>query len=782
MSQETLAERARLSVKTVSALESGARRAPYRQTVAMLAEALCLPAEDARRLAAAAVRPYKPRFVSAQGRPHGERDGKLPPETSSFVGRDDDVAAVTALFGESRLITLTGTGGIGKTRLAVRVAEQCAAAWREGALFVDLAPLTDAALVAERFAAVLGLDERSGGSAADRVVASLRTQNVLLVVDNCEHALFEAAALVDRVIADCPGVGVLATSRERLNLRGERGYSVPPLASAGAVRLFDERARAVAPFQLIAANEALVAEVCRRLDGIPLAIELAAARVKSLSLADIARLLDDRFRLLVNGPRTAQPRQQTLRAAIDWSYEALSAAEQKLLRCVAVFAGGWTLDSAAEVSGDDALDALETLSSLVEKSLVVADAQRDRTRYRLLESTRAYALEKLTDAGELPQVAMRMAAWMRNFCDRAADALWTIGLGPWLAWTGDELDNARAVLAWTRSAPGRSEIGLSVSSGLGALWRFGALREEGVRHLEAALARIDSGVPKPVEARAWRELAWIGVGTRTLFAAERAVALDESGNDAFALALSRRVLALSLARAGRMVEAEAAVDLADVALRDLGLTESPFYAQVLAMRAISAKEQGRIDEARRLFEDSLAIYTLRGDELLAAIARLNLAELEFAAHDDLRALELVESARSTYRAAGLFSADALAVVNEAAYRLMLGDLGGARLAARDGLGFAQRGQNSGALVPALQVLAGVAAMRGDPQRGAVLLAFVDAWNASRGYQPEMTERRTYAAATAALDGELNQGERERLARAGAKLSEAEAIALALDVQ
>jgi tetratricopeptide (TPR) repeat protein len=357
-----------------------------------------------------------------------------------------------------------------------------------------------------------------------------------------------------------------------------------------------------------------------------------------------------------------------------------------------------------------------------------------------------------------------------------------MGLGPWLAWTGEELDNARAVLAWAQAAPGRSAIALRVSSGLGALWRFGAMRDEGVRQLEAALALIDSNVPAAAEARAWRELAWIGVGTRTLLAAERAVLLDASGDDAFALALSRRVLALSLARAGRMVEAEAIVDLADAALRELGLTGSPFYAQVLAMRAISAKEQGRIDEARRLFSDSLAIYVAHGDELLAAVARLNLAELEFAAHDDLRALELVESARSVYRAAGLFSADALAVVNEAAYRLMLGDLAGARLAARDGLAFSLRGQSSGALVPALQVLAAVAALRCDPQRGALLLGFVDAWNASRGYELEATERRTYAAATDSLDAaSLSGAERDRLAGAGASLAEAEVIALALEV-
>lgn len=781
MSQETLAERARLSVKTVSALESGARRAPYRRTVEMLADALRLEPEDARRLTVAAVRPYRPRFVAAEVEPRGERGGKLPAEMSSFVGRDEDVAAVRTLLSESRLITLTGTGGIGKTRLAVRIADRCEGALGD-AVFVDLAPLGDATLLAERVAAVLGLDERTGGSAADRVAAALREQRMLLVVDNCEHVLFEAASLVQRIVEECPNVAVLATSRERLNLRGERVYSVPPLASPGAVRLFEERARAVAPFALSAANQPVVAEICRRLDGIPLAIELAAARVKSLSLADIATLLDDRFRLLVNGPRTAQPRQQTLRAAIDWSFEALSASERNLLLRVSVFAGGWTLDAASAICGDDSLDVLETLSSLVERSLVVADVQRTPTRYRLLESTRAYALEKLEDAGTLPEASLRMAEWMGEFCDRAADALWTMGLGPWLVWTGDELDNARAVLAWSHAEPGRAALGLRVSSGLGALWRFGAMREEGVRELEAGLARADASVPKPIEARAWRELAWIGVGTRTLSAAERAVALDASGDDRFALALSRRALALSLARAGRMVEAEAAVDLADAALRDLGLSGSTFYAQVLAMRAISAKEQGRIEEARRLFTNSLSIYVERGDELLAAVARLNLAELEFAAHDDVRALELVQDARSTYRAAGLLSADALAVVNEAAYRLMLGDSDGARLAARDGVAFSQRGQSGGALVPALQVLAALAASRGDPERGALLIGFVDAWNASRGYELEATERRTYAAATAALRSALSDADRARLSRAGANLSEGEAMTIALEIR
>jgi non-specific serine/threonine protein kinase len=335
----------------------------------------------------------------------------LPLQLTSFVGREQALAEVGRLLATTRLLTLTGAPGVGKTRLALQLAGEGREAYADGVWLVELAPLADPALVPQAVATAVGVREQPGRRLVDTLADAVRGQELLLVLDNCEHLVEACATLADRLLRAGPRLRVLATSREALGIAGETTWWVAPLAlpaaepmaAAGserlaaleaneAVQLFVERARAAQPaFALTERNAGAVGQVCRRLDGIPLALELAAVRVPALGVEQLAQRLDDRFRLLTGGRRTALPRQQTLRAAVDWSYTLLPEAERVLLRRLAVFAGGWTLAAAEGVCGGDGLEAVDVfplLVDLVDKSLVVAEPEDAEPRYRLLETLR----------------------------------------------------------------------------------------------------------------------------------------------------------------------------------------------------------------------------------------------------------------------------------------------------------------------------------------------------------------------------------------------------------
>ena len=336
----------------------------------------------------------------------------LPIELTNFVGRQPEIKSLREVLAGIRLVTLTGAGGAGKTRLAVHVAAELAGEFSDGVCYVDLAPITHPDVVPVTAALALGLPDQPGRSTVDMLVRHLRDRHMLLVLDNCEHLLDASAALVVALLGGAPRMLVLATSREPLGVTGEAMWQVPSLSLADdAIELFADRARlAKTDFAITADNAAAVAEICRRLDGMPLAIELAAARVRALSLAEIVDSLHDRFRLLTGGSRTAVRRQQTLRASVDWSHALLTDTERILFRRLAVFLGGFDLDAAQTVTGADGVQryqVLDQLSLLVDKSLVVAENAGGRTRYRLLETVRQYALEKLGESGEADAVRTR---------------------------------------------------------------------------------------------------------------------------------------------------------------------------------------------------------------------------------------------------------------------------------------------------------------------------------------------------------------------------------------
>ena len=501
--QEDLAGRAGLTANAISALERGERRRPYPQTLKALAEALELTAEETADLAAAMPDRGSPPDASLE-RPSRGGATLLPSPPTGLVGRERDLAAITALLREGeRLITLTGPGGVGKTRLAAQLAAELAEQFGDGAAFVALAPLTDPGLVVPTVALALGLRETGGHPLRQLLQAHLRHRRVLLVLDNLEHLPAAAPQAAD-LIATAPELRVIVTSRAPLRVRGEREYPVRPLelpaltkvptvdelAGNPAVVLFVERARAVVPsFALTRTNAAAVAAICRRLDGLPLAIELAAVWIRTLSPTSLLARLDRALPLLADGPRDLPERQRTMQRTIRWSYDLLEPRQQGLFRRLAIFAGGWTLE-AAEAVGPGAEgspeDVLGLLSGLVEQSLVAVEPG-DEARYRLLEPVRQYARQLLDESGQAEEARARHAAF---YVALAAVALPQLKGPEQVAWLGRleaEHDNVRAAMEWLL-ARGDTEIAGRFGFSLWLFWWMRGHFAEGRRWMQAILA------------------------------------------------------------------------------------------------------------------------------------------------------------------------------------------------------------------------------------------------------------------------------------------------------
>ena len=431
----------------------------------------------------------------------------LPEPVSELIGRDVELDQILDLSASHRLVTLAGAGGIGKTRLGFAAARRLLPRFADGVWAIELAPLADPELVPVTVATALGLELASGTASPLSVATALRSKQLMLVLDNCEHVVGAAATMADALLRANPATRVIATSREPLRVEGERVYPVPPLAvpaqgrlngedllSYGAVRLFVERARAAAPrFSPDARVAAAIGGICYRLDGIPFAIELAASRAATLGIEELAARLDDRFDLLTGGRRTALPRQRTLRATLDWSYELLTETERAVLRRLAIFAGGFTLQAASAVAADDEIAAAEVvdrIANLVAKSLVTADSGGAEVRYRLLETTRAYALEKLVQAGEFDVTARRHASRYLDLFSSAEAESETRPQAEWLSIYGRHLDNVRAAFDWAFSPGGDASIGVALTIAAVPLWVQLSLLDECRERVERALANL----------------------------------------------------------------------------------------------------------------------------------------------------------------------------------------------------------------------------------------------------------------------------------------------------
>lgn len=733
LTQEVLAERAGMSARGIQNLEGGVSR-PNRDSAHRLAAALNLTGEDLAAFLVAA-QPSSRRVRSEADGPGGQTRHNLPVQVTSFVGRERELAALQALLVRSRLLTLVGTGGCGKTRLALQLAAGVLDRYPDGVWLAELASLADEALAPAFVASALGVREQPGQPLVVTIVAALRPKRLLLLLDNCEHLPDACARLADALLRGCPAVQILATSRAALGMAGETTWRVPSLTlpkddrgatpdnliRAEAVRLFCERAGAVRPeFALTAQNAVAVAQLCRRLDGLPLAIELAAAWTRSLGVRRLAEHLDEGFRLLTGGNRTAPPRQQTLRAAIDWSYGLLDDAERRLFARLSVFAGGWTLAAAEAVGTGDGIAreaVLDLLARLAEQSLVQVEEQPDGgERYRLLETLRQYGREKLVAGGEAGGVHGRHAECYLALAEDAEPHVNGPQQEIWLGRLEAELDNVRAALRWWLEQ-GNAECGLRMMLALRPFWGRHGFAAEALRWL-AALLSLPARVPS-----ALRGQALVSAAIFYSFQGD----LDRAGN------LGREARETLRTAGDRRGEADSLVWLACFALlqgdyvacvrlgeeslalwHQLGIAGGVANALLWLGRGLT--HIGNVVQARPLIAEALATSRQAGNPYAVAMATEFLGEAEEAGGEHAAARNRYSEALTLYQELGDQGGIATVSADLGRQALRGDDRHEARRRYRQGLTVAREMGFRTRLCDALEGMAALAAEESQPER------------------------------------------------------------------
>jgi predicted ATPase/class 3 adenylate cyclase len=738
--------------------------------------------------------PEFPPLRSLDLRPHN-----LPLQFTSLVGREVEIGEISDLVAEHRLVTLVGSGGIGKTRVSLQVAANLLDRFGDGVWFIELAPLSNADHIAPAIAQELRLTLAHGEDPLVRLVRSLEPKRALFVFDNCEHLIEASARVVSAILKACPHINVIASSRQGLRIAGEAAYRLPslrfPSASDiaraapdgtrfSAIALFVERARAVENgFALTDENAFAVAEICRRLDGIPLAIELAASRVRMLSPQQLRERLDERFRVLTGGRRDVMPRQQTLRALIDWSHELLDERETALFRRVGIFVSRFSLEAATTVAagGDlDELDVFDALASLVDKSLVLAESAGDSVRYRLLESTRAYAREKLAAAGERDVIAGRHLHSLRARFSDASDR-WkrTARNTEVVELLSIELDDIRAALDWAIS-------GFDVSGGgellaaIGLAWRHVGLESEAEARLTAFAAALSEGVPL-LRSRVLCVLARMASASGNLAhgrdAAREAIGCARASGDAAALADALVAFSCGAKGAQLLDEAAAALDEAET----IGNLSTALRLELLHERGVISSLRGDIAAAVVAFDrarvESRALGYEQGEQILVS----NIAELEHMRGETRRAIALLDGILPAARATSSAVATAHLLMNLAAYHVAVDDVDASSDAAREAIRvLAAANPESFHLAVSTEHLSLAIALAGDLSRAARLAGYAESAMTLQDYKRQHTESITHDRLTALLVKGLEETDRARLLAEGALFAPEAAIALALE--
>jgi len=729
----------------------------------------------------------EPAPAAAQSGKSPAAAGNMPGELPLLFGRDAELAALWSLIDAHRLVTVVGAGGIGKSRLAQAAAHAAMKRWPDGVWMVELAGLSDPALLPNAVAQALHVTLPGHDSAQDELVAALAQRKLLLVLDNCEHLLDAVAALVQSIVRDALQVTLLATSQEPLHAVGEQQFRLVPLAipvstttasdarEFGALALFEARVRAAEPrFALSDENLPLVIDICRQLDGLPLAIELAAARVSTLGLRPVRDKLDARFKLLTGGARTTLRRHQTLRAALEWSHMLLNDAERAVFRRLGVFAGGFTIATAQTVAADGEIDewaVLDHLSALVDKSLVVADTG-DAPRYRLLESARAFALEQLA-AGETVDMLRRHASAMRDFLEQvdSANLDGALRTHEFAAQVMPELDNLRAAHAWAIGETGDRAIAVALAAHAGSMIDYAIECADWLLPLREYVEHDGPvGPGDAVAARYWRALAATNMVGRMpraqqLDAASRSKALYQG------LGQPRRVFS-SLIQVGRHHNAQKRLAEASEALEEARALLRPdwpveFRILLLRQEATIAMDAGRLDEALRLFEEGVRHSVAAGDWRLEVIARSNLTNMYWrmgaigkAADEACRLVDALRVRPAADSEAATLYANVLGILSE------MGRVGELSALAAEALLVMRRAQ---AMFPEIWVY--VFWRRGQHEVCAKLLGVSDAAVARTGVPLQVNEQRLVDAARAGIAQSLASGVLERCLAEGAALDD-----------
>ena len=774
--------------------------------------------EHVYQLVAAPLRREFPPLRSGSSHPTN-----LPLQVTSFVGREQELVDIERLLSTGRMVTLVGVGGTGKTRLALHAAADVVERYANGAWLVELAPLTDAGLVVAEIGRALRVQPQPDQPPLEPLVDYLRSKELLLVLDNCEHLIETVADVAYRLLGSCSGLRILTSSREPLGIDGERVYAVPSLTlpadpdvdrahapadaeeleqaeRSEAVSLFVERARSILPsFALDASNVGAVVEICRRLDGIPLALELAAARVNLLSPAEIAEGLGDRFRLLTGGRRTALPRQRTLQALVDWSWDLLDDADRRLLRRLSVFAGGWTLEAAESVTADltdggarpggaARVATLDGLGRLVDRSLVTVD-HAGATRYRMLETIRQYAADRLAESGEARDLRDRHLSTYLQLTVAAEAGLAGPGMTTWLLRLDTEIDNLRAALDWAFEA--HPEAGLEMCVALIRYWRSRSMGSEGLDRTGQAIDHVRALAPPDAEATAQARAVLLARGLAgaaflkltggrpdAAAVAEEAIGAARAAGDPAALidAVTTLVNVRALVTDGRDVDAWRTMLLEALTLGEtlgdgtrvarlqaiLALIEAPLdppsadawleraseaaaksgnpleIATISHIRGRIASRTGRLVDAQRWFAQSQAQFHAIGDRRFELSARSELAHA-------LRRSGAIDAAEAEYR---------------------------------ETIHGWQHSGNRGAIANQLEAIAFLAVARGSGERAARLLGAAEALREVAGSPMTAQERREHDGELLRLRAQLEAAALDEHWAEGRAMSSEEAVALA----
>lgn len=746
--------------------------------------------EQVYQLVAPGLQPDFPPLRSLEALPNN-----LPLQITSFVGRDLEILTISQSLAKQRLVTLVGAGGVGKTRLALQVGADLLDRYEDGVWLLELAPISDGALIPSALASIFQVREGEDRSISEALVNALKLRRTLIIFDNCEHVVEAAARLIDTLLRNCPNIRIIATSRQGLGIAGESVHRVASLAvpdpqtrltaeeamNHGAIALFVERAAAATDsFRLTDQNAAIVARLCQRLDGIALAIELATPRLKALSVEQLETKLNERFRILTGGSRTALPRQQTMRALVDWSYELLTDDEKTIFRRVAVFSGGWTLDAATALCSDEKIEdwqVLDILQSLVDKSMVVAELSGSEQRYRLLESTRQYAHELLEKSGELEPMQTRHAQYFYALGQKISASYFDMPTKAWLALMVPENDNFRAVVDWALGDKQDLELGAALASKLAQYWRLTSYGAEGRARIEMAMAICDQLKSEETVASLWLAKATLDsliIGWKSFEAvAERAVELNRAAGDDISTAQALRQLAEAHLRQQEHKKAAALLDEA-AALAERA-NKRQLLGSIKASIARNYNFQGDIPAARAAYAEALSIARAHGDDRVKGTIVANLAEIEFNEGNPERAIELANEILD-------IPGDRYITLNNlAAYHIALGNLDEARLIAQRAMRLTQDSQTSVHTAICILHFAAIAARQKDAATAARLFGYASHVFEVNSIPLEPTERQEHDKLDAQLRKELDGAEFQRLYNEGKELSEDQAIDEALRV-